>query len=185
MAEDSSDRREQTLTAYVGVGSNIDPDENVRSALDRLSRSVRLTGVSTFYRTAPLGPGDAPDFYNGVVSLQTDLTPDQVRQLLGDVESALGRTRGEDRFAPRTIDLDLLLWQGGAREPASVHDDVMSRSFVAVPLLELAPDLILPGGERLADAARSVAHLPGEPLSELTRSLRQRFTRSNGVPESR
>lgn len=165
---------------YVGVGSNVDPHQNVVAALEHLLAKVTITGVSTFYQTAPLERPDQPAFANGVFSLTTDLAPVQVKQLLCAVEVSLGRRRTGDRHAPRTIDLDLLILGDFVSEDERLplpDPDIRRRSFVARPLLELAPDLILPdSGERLSDVEATASDPELVPDVELTAALRARLS---------
>ena len=164
-------------TAFVGVGSNIEPEANIPAALRRLARRVRVTGVSTFYRTPPLGAPGTPPFVNGVCRIETEIGARSLQgEVLRPIEEALGRRRTADRYAPRPIDLDVLV-HGGAvldEEGLRVPDpDVRSRPFVAFPLWELAPDLVLPDdGRRLAEVVAGLSCEGMEPLGELTRLLR-------------
>src|SRR5262249_13926867 len=97
--------------AFIGIGSNIDPEKNIRQALRQLAQAVRLTAISTFYREPALERPDEPAFYNGVVAVETDLPPARLKQdLLRKIEADLGRRRSSDKFASRPIDLDLLLY---------------------------------------------------------------------------
>lgn len=204
--------------AFVGLGSNIDPRRNVFRALEILTEEpgIELTGISTIYLTRavpPPGPSgrapqDEPDYLNCVLELHTTLDPEPLYLRLLEVERLLGRVRSQDRYAPRTMDLDLLLYlpcdqgggpghglQGSARDPAvksqssrgsvpgtmppAVHQDVRTRPFVAVPLLELAPDLILPpDGVPLRTVAASLQGPLGEAEAALTRRLRALFLKS-------
>jgi dihydroneopterin aldolase/2-amino-4-hydroxy-6-hydroxymethyldihydropteridine diphosphokinase len=161
---------------YIGVGSNIDPDANILWALRLLAGEMKLTDVSTFYITQPLGAPGSPHFYNGVVAGMTDLGVSGLRHLLLHIETEVGRQRTEDKYAPRPIDLDLLLLDDEVAEGEGwrvPHPDVRVRAFVAVPLLELAPDLILPdSGRPLCDIAEEISPLLGEPLDEFTGRLR-------------
>ena len=161
---------------YIGVGSNIDPDGNIPWAIRLLGGEVTLTDVSTFYITQPLGAPGSPHFFNGVVSGTTDLGIPGLRHLLLHIETEVGRKRTEDKYAPRPIDLDLLLHGEevadgeGWRVP---HPDVSTRPFVAIPLLELAPDLVLPdSGRPLRDIVGEIAPLLGEPLDDFTDRVR-------------
>lgn len=157
------------VRAYVGLGSNIDAERNVRAAVHALQRSVRVVGVSTFYRTAPIGHAGGPWFVNGVLAINTDVAPvDLKRDVLRHVEDDLGRCRGADRNAPRTIDLDLLLIEG--EEPLS--PDVRERAFVAWPLAEIAPQLEL-DGRRIGAIAEGLPREGMIPLPELTTALRE------------
>ena len=192
--------------AYVGVGSNIHPEENVVRALVVLTETpgVTLTGISTFYRTralsdprdstAPLGQGLRdfdPDFLNGVLEFLTVLTPTEFLSLFASIEGALGRERPGLRYAPRTMDLDLLLYgREAADEPDPIwqeigpggflaHSDIEGRPFVAHPLLELAPNLILfPHGTPLQAFAASYDTPGGRPETAFTQTLRSRFLAS-------
>lgn len=185
--------------AFVGVGSNLDPFENVFRAVALLEGTPGITvvGISTFYRTpalpapdAPATPAEAdPDYLNGVLELGTTLEATALASALMDVEAALGRVRTENRFQPRTMDLDLLLYSAfaptGAGEgpPPSLkrppHPEIRSRPFVAIPLLELAPDLLLPpDGIALREIAASFSGPGGEAEGSFTELLRARFLRS-------
>jgi len=152
--------------AFLGVGSNIWPRPNVIAAMELLSKApgISLRGISTFYRTLALHEPMAqtieprpkiPDFLNGVLEADTELTPQELNALLAEVEDALGRERTEDRYASRVMDLDLLVYVAAPElENTPTHPDVFSRGFVALPLFELAPDLLLPPDDRpLAEVA--------------------------------
>lgn len=162
---------------FVGVGSSVDPAVHVRRALLRLDEIIGLLGVSTFFQTPALGRPSDPPFVNGVVEVGDRLAPGPLKALLSKIEGDEGRQRAGDRFAPRPIDLDLLL-HGDAvsstQAPRLPHPDVTSRRFVALPLLELAPDLVLPGSHlRLASAIDRLPPYPMEPLADLTRALKE------------
>lgn len=155
--------------AYVGVGSNIDPERNVRAAVHELQRAVRIVDVSTFYRTAPIGHSGDPWFVNGVLAIDTDVAPvDLKRDVLRHVEDELGRCRGADPNAPRTIDLDLLLVEG----EELMEPDVRERAFVAWPLAEIAPQLEL-DGRPIGAIAEGLPREGMIPLPELTTALRE------------
>lgn len=163
--------------AFIGVGSNINPEDNVRRALRRLAREVRVVGVSTVYRTQALDRPEQPRFYNCAVEIETHLPPAELKQsVLRRIEDELGRVRTGDKSAPRTMDLDLLLHGNEvvATEDLVVPDpDIARRPFLAIALHELAPDLILPGsGQAIKGIAAGLAGEPMEPLPEYTESLR-------------
>ena len=170
------------VTAFVAVGSNIDPQSNIPAALELLKQHVHITGSSTFYRTEPVGSADQPSFVNGVWRVETCLGPRQIRlQVLSRVERRLGRVRTEDKFAPRTIDLDLTLYEClQCDEPDLVlpHPDV-SRPFVHVPLMELLEGLPDSLRDRLCRLILPVVRQSGSmceagrPLPALTARLRQ------------
>lgn len=163
---------------FISVGSNIRPAENVRLALQLLNRAVPLESLSTFYATAPLGRPDQPLFYNGVVKGQTELPPGILKfQVLRGIEAQLGRQRTGDKYAPRTIDLDLLLYGDWVEESEGLvlpDPEISDRPFLALPLYELAPDLVLPGsGRPLREIAGAFFSLPMQPLLEFTELLRK------------
>lgn len=163
---------------FVAVGSNLDPARKVVEALRLLSEQVPLVALSTFYQTAPLGRPDQPDFYNGVAEIDTSLSPGQLKtQVLRPIEHALGRRRTTDRYAARTIDLDVVLYVVTLDEETRVQvldSDLRSRPFLALPLHELAPDLVLPpDGQPLARIAASFTHHGMTPLTDFTQELRR------------
>lgn len=135
---------------FVSVGSNIEPARNITRGLRELGRYVRLVGVSCFYRTPAIDRPEQPDYLNGVVEIETSLAPLALRdEVLHPVEEAAGRIRTEDRYAPRTLDLDILchgeelVELPGLRLP---DPDIAERPFLAAALLDLDPELTLPGG---------------------------------------
>ena len=122
--------------AVIAFGSNIAPEENVPEALRRLADAVRVLAVSDVYRTPPVGNPDDPPFLNGAALVETDLPPQELRErVLRRIESELGRGRTSDPNAPRTIDLDLVLYEG--QEPSP---DLFEYAHVAIPAAEVAPD---------------------------------------------
>ncbi len=135
--------------AFVAVGSNIEPEKNVRAAILRLAGQARVIGISTVYRTGALGRPEQPCYFNCVVELETDMSPEQIRrEILRPVESSLGRVRTWDKYAARTIDLDLIMYDDMVLETADMQlpdPDILVRPFLAIPLCELAPGLVLPG----------------------------------------
>lgn len=137
-------------TAFVGIGSNLgDREAHLRAALDRLAaeEGVEVVAVSQLRETEPVGPVEQGPFLNGAVQVTTDLLPRELLARLLDVEQRLGRVRGE-RFGPRTIDLDLLVYGDEiVDEPglALPHPRLHERRFALEPLAELAPGLVVPG----------------------------------------
>lgn len=163
--------------AFIGVGANLDPEVNIRRALRLLSEKTRLLAVSSFYRAPAEGRPGQPDFLNGVVAIESDRGPRELKfGTLRGIEEALGRSRTEDKYAPRPIDLDLLLYGAlSLRNPdlQLPSPDIERRAFVAVPLAELAPQLRLPGGgEPIAQIAARLAGSSMERLDAFTASLR-------------
>ena len=169
MAADSGGNRAR---AFVGLGSNIEPEANVRKAVAGLAGLGDVSRLSTLYRTRAVGHA-GPDFINGVVLMLTDLGRDGLLEALAGLEAELGRKRGGERYAPRVIDLDLLLFLPGSSvvSPGPSHKDVYDRTFVAGPLAEIAPELVLPDGRAARDVAAGLGGVIGEPLDVLTGEL--------------
>jgi 2-amino-4-hydroxy-6-hydroxymethyldihydropteridine diphosphokinase len=137
--------------AYIGLGSNLgDREGTIRAALERLAASseIEVEAVSSLRETDPVGYLDQPRFLNGAAALRTDLPPRALLERLHEVERELGRDRTGPRFGPRTIDLDLLLYDGqqirenGLEIP---HPRLAERRFVLEPLAELDGALEVPG----------------------------------------
>lgn len=168
--------------AYIGVGANIDPAANILRALALLHKQERVTVLasSTFYRTAPLNRPEQEDYANGVWSVETDAAPYELKlEILRDIETALGRIRSADACAARPIDLDLLLYGDRVVDEDSLalpDPDIRTRPFVAIPLLELAPELVFPDtGESLRSVVASMDAAALTPLPELSRQLKERI----------
>lgn len=147
------------VTAFVGLGANLgDAAATVKAALDELAAlpGTRLASSSRLYRTPAWGRRDQPDFVNAAARLETGLTADALLDALLAMERGFGRTRDDGaRWGPRTLDLDLLLYGEAriARPGLCVpHPHLHQRAFVLVPLLEIAPDLVLPGAGPARDA---------------------------------
>lgn len=154
-------------TVFVSVGANVDPETNIARGLRLLARSVPVTGVSTFYRTPAIDRPAQPDYLNGVVRLETDQRPGRLRDLLREVEHALGRVRTADAFAPRPLDLDILLYGDAVitADGLEIPDpDIARRPFLAAGLLDLDPAIRLPGAtealEQQTDPAKLAALTP-------------------------
>lgn len=143
--------------AFLGLGANLgDRLATLQRAVDLLDeRGVRTIASSRVWATAPLGgPEDQPEFLNVVVEIDPDgLEPADALAAARAVEAALGRVRVE-RWGPRTIDVDLLLWGDRVVDTADLtipHPRLHERAFVVLPLLDLDPDPRLPGGRRLVE----------------------------------
>jgi 2-amino-4-hydroxy-6-hydroxymethyldihydropteridine diphosphokinase len=134
-------------TAYIGLGSNIgDKAAACRKAVDLLGRAGRVSRVSSFYTTEPVGYPDQEHFINAVVELETSLSPLALLAACHVIEDELGRRR-LFRWAPRTIDLDILLYgdQVVATDELTIPHPLMAdRAFVLVPLNEIAPGTVHP-----------------------------------------
>jgi 2-amino-4-hydroxy-6-hydroxymethyldihydropteridine diphosphokinase len=151
-----------TVIAYIGLGSNLQNPlaqlQSARQAIQALP-SVREKAFSRLYRSTPMGPSDQPDYINAVMAIETSLPAPALLKALQAVELAHGRVRSGERWGPRTLDLDLLLY--GREEIATdeltvPHPGIASREFVLYPLAEIAPpDLIIPGKGLLPDLVRN------------------------------
>lgn len=140
----------KSIDAYIGIGSNLDdPVSQVSLAIEelRLLRDSSLISCSSLYRSPPMGLADQPDYINAAVWLQTRLAPHTLLEVLWVIEKRHNRVRGEQRWGPRTLDLDILLY-GAHRfaEPQLTipHPRLTERAFVLYPLMEINPDLHIP-----------------------------------------
>lgn len=142
--------------AFVALGGNIDrPAARLLAVIGEfdVSPHIRLLRASSLYRTAPVGYTDQPDFINAVVQLETELSPNALMTELFAMEARYGRVR-QLRNGPRTLDLDLLLYDGLILndDPALIlpHPRLHLRSFVLIPLVEIDPECVLPRHGRAA-----------------------------------
>ncbi|MBN2129970.1 MAG: 2-amino-4-hydroxy-6-hydroxymethyldihydropteridine diphosphokinase [Sedimentisphaerales bacterium] len=172
--------------AFIAVGANIEPQRNIRAALTLLQQYTQVLASSTFYRTEPVGRPGQPHFINGVWLIRPQRGPREVRdEILHPVERQLGRRRTADKYAPRPIDLDLILYDdrvvcdGDLTLP---HGD-LRRPFVCVPVLELLVDSSLAPDAPLLDRIRALLPdamsqaEPGEQLNAFTGELRSLLQR--------
>lgn len=144
--------------AYVLLGSNIDKERNLPAAVRLLCERCRVVAVSAVYETQPVGRTNQPTFFNAAVLIETPLSPAELKwQVLRPIEAQLGRVRTEDPNAPRTIDLDIVLFDDAAFEldGSPIPDPaLLKHPHVALPLAEIAPDYVHPiTGETLAEIA--------------------------------
>ncbi len=163
---------------YIGVGSNIEPESNIADALIRLSEHVGITGISSFYKTAPLLRENQGDYLNGVWQISTSIPPEGLKSgVLRRIEEELHRNRESDKYAPRTIDLDLLLYGDVViqEDDLTIPDpDICKRSFIAFPLSELNPDLVMPDTkEPLIDLLGALSKENMIPDKTFTEKLRK------------
>ncbi len=123
-------------TAIIGLGSNIEPQKNIKHARNFLAQEFKVLDESHFVTTKPIGTTTQPDFLNGAVLIETNLMQDIMRNRLKEIEKILGRTSSPDRYGPRVIDLDILVWNDEVINP-----DFYERDFVKDEVLELLPEL--------------------------------------------
>jgi len=142
--------------AYIAIGSNLaSPLEQVNAAVQALGDipQTRVVALSSFYRTPPLGPQDQPDYLNAAIALDTALNAEALLDNTQRIELQQGRVRKEERWGPRTLDLDIMLFGDAVinTERLTVpHYDMKRRGFMLWPLFEISPDLIFPDGESLS-----------------------------------
>lgn len=141
--------------AYIAIGSNLaSPLEQVNAAVQALGEipQSKIVAVSSFYRTPPLGPQDQPDYLNAAVVLETALDAETLLDNTQRIELQQGRVRKAERWGPRTLDLDIMLFGHETinTERLTVpHYDLKNRGFMLWPLYEVAPNLIFPDGTSL------------------------------------
>ena len=144
---------------YIALGSNLEhPQAQLTAALQALNAlsDSRLTMVSSFYQSKPLGPQDQPDYVNAVACLETSLAPLALLDELQRIEHEQGRVRLR-RWGERTLDLDILLYGNEIIQNERLtipHYDMHNREFVIVPLFEIASDLVLPNTQPLTDLVK-------------------------------
>jgi 2-amino-4-hydroxy-6-hydroxymethyldihydropteridine diphosphokinase len=148
--------------AFIALGSNIEPDKNLPLAITKLEIIGPLLAVSSVYQNPAVGPEPRPDFLNAAALVESELPPLEIRSHLRTIETELGRVRSDDKYAPRTIDLDLCLF--GSRvlntpELTLPDPDLLKRPFLAVTLAELSPSYLHP--------------ITLEPLADIASRLRQ------------
>ena len=147
---------------YIALGSNLEhPQAQLTAALQALNElsDSRLTAVSSFYQSKPLGPQDQPDYVNAVACLETSLAPLALLDELQRIEHEQGRVRLR-RWGERTLDLDILLYADHIIQSERLtvpHDDMHQREFVIIPLIEIAPHLLLPNGQSIQTLAQKFA----------------------------
>ncbi len=131
--------------AWISAGTNVEPEYNMRAAIENLRQAFGELVLSPVYRTRAVGfEGD--DFLNMVIGIDTHLPPDRLRTRLREIEKRQGRKRGEEKFSPRTIDLDLLTWGDLVDAAAGIpRDEILRYAFVLKPLADVAPEEFYPG----------------------------------------
>lgn len=164
------------VIAYVGLGANLgNPRLQLQEALVRLAATeeIDITKVSSFYLNPPLGPPDQPWYVNAVAQVRTRLAPEELLRVLQQVERGMGRSR-QERWGPRLIDLDLLLYDGEILSGPDLevpHPEMHRRSFVLVPLAEIAPQAWHPTLNKTA--AELLAELDPRDLGALQKLVDQ------------
>lgn len=146
------------INAYIGLGSNLNhPLKQIEQALENLAEhpEIEIEEVSSFYGNPPMGPTDQPDYVNAVANITTTLSPTVLLDFLHSIEQKQHRQR-IIKWGPRTIDLDILLYGEQQIDLPNLvvpHPGLMQRVFVVLPLLEIAPNLMLPNQIHLKNVA--------------------------------
>ncbi len=154
---------------YIGLGANLaQPVQQLERAVLALQgiKDTKLVQVSSFYGSKPMGPQDQPDYVNAVAALTTRLSAEELLTELQQIELEQGRQRKDERWGPRTLDLDILLFGHHIIQTERLtvpHYGMKVREFVLYPLAELDSDLRLPDGSELSELLKMV------PLNGLTR----------------
>ena len=149
------------MIVYIGLGGNLeDPVSRFCHCINEMKTSGGMTvlSCSSLYRSAPVGYSEQPEFLNAVISVDTSFSPTQLLEFLQCLENRHGRVRSFQN-APRTLDLDILLYndqQIVLPGVVSPHPRLLERAFVIMPLLEIMPNLLLPDGRRIADSLKKV-----------------------------
>lgn len=152
------------MDVYLGLGSNLGaPLQQLQACLTLLRQApaIELVAVSPWYGSTAIGPGQQPDYVNGVAHIRTSLAPEELLQRLQHIELQQGRERGPERWLPRTLDLDILLYGNAVIDQPRLqvpHPRMRERNFVLIPLFDLAPELILPDGTALRTLVQQCSH---------------------------
>jgi 2-amino-4-hydroxy-6-hydroxymethyldihydropteridine diphosphokinase len=147
---------------FIGLGSNLlDPQTQISNAIDRIIaiEACQNVTVSSLYYSRPMGPQDQPDYMNAALALETNLSPIALLDCLQNIENEAGRIRKDDRWGARILDLDILLFDNqiiNTERLTIPHYGLKLREFVLLPLVEIAPDLILPDGDSLQHLASQI-----------------------------
>ena len=122
---------------YLILGTNIDPEQNTKDAIQLLSKYCKIKAISSTWETVAVG-SNGPNFLNTAIFIECEQSPVELKvDVISVIESKLGRVRTSDKNAPRTIDLDIILYDDMLIDPA-----VWYKAFIAIPMAELRPDLI-------------------------------------------
>ena len=149
--------------AYIGLGSNLnDPRAQILNAVEKLRAlpTTRLVALSRLYGSKPFGPVKQGDFVNAAAGLITQLDPLTLLQEAKNIERALGRPEKYERWGPRVIDLDILVYGREKRTdpvPTIPHPGIVERNWVLYPLADIAPSLDIPGVGRVAELKGAIA----------------------------
>ncbi|HDM8220786.1 TPA: 2-amino-4-hydroxy-6-hydroxymethyldihydropteridine diphosphokinase [Vibrio campbellii] len=150
------------ITAYIAVGSNLaDPVSQAKQAIEALKTlpNSEFVRASSLYSSTPMGPQNQPDYINAVVAIKTNLTPLELLDCTQAIEQEQGRVRKDERWGPRTLDLDMILYGNEVIDSERLtvpHYGMREREFVLYPLAEIAPSLQLPDGTEVSSLLAQV-----------------------------
>ncbi len=150
------------VTAYIGLGSNLeDPEQQIRNAVGALKtiEGTVMFSISALYYSRPMGPQDQPDYMNAVARLDTSLSAIALLNALQKIENQAGRVRKDNRWGPRVLDLDILLYDNNVINSERLvvpHYGLKEREFVLIPLNEIAPELCLPDGDSIENLSKNI-----------------------------
>ena len=156
---------------FLGLGSNMNPRQNLGMALAKIRKKFSILGLSHVYETSPVGYARQASFWNLVVEIRTGESPETIRKWLEVIEGIAGRRRSSNRNAPRTLDIDLLLWGDRIEKNKDFelpHPDIATKAFALFPLLEISPNLVHPSLKKplielavqFKDSAQKIRQLP-------------------------
>ncbi len=160
------------VDCYIGIGGNLGDSvalfQQAISSLEKVE-SIKVIKVSSYYRSSPMGPQDQDNYLNAVIKVSTCLPPLLLLEECQAIEQVCERVRKAERWGPRTLDLDLLLYDNKGFDHPRLkvpHYGLLERNFVIYPLLELAPNIRLPDGRKVSELTQ---HLSDQGLWKLDR----------------
>jgi 2-amino-4-hydroxy-6-hydroxymethyldihydropteridine diphosphokinase len=177
----------RAVKTFIGIGSNLDPQKNILKSIEHLKKYFSINSASIFYETQAIGNSQDPHFINGVIEIETTVSPLNLKNsILRPIELLLGRIRTNDKNAPRTIDLDILVYgdQVIKLDDMTIPDpQIRERDFLAFSLAELAPSFILPGWKRnLSDYVGTLKHKEMKPLKDFSELVKQNIVTGHISP---
>lgn len=150
------------VTAYIGLGSNLEnPEQQIKNAVKAIKaiENAVMSNISDLYYSRPMGPQDQPDYMNSVAQLDTSLSAIDLLDALQKIENQAGRVRKDNRWGPRILDLDILLYGNKVINSERLivpHYGLKEREFVLIPLNEIAPKLYLPDGDSIENLRNNI-----------------------------
>jgi len=162
------------MSVFIGLGSNLrEPEQQIRKAIAALKHlpETSLSDVAPAYRSEPMGPADQPDYINTVARIETGLGPRELMEHLQSIERAQGRTRNGERWGPRTLDLDILVFGDEVIDGPDLivpHPGISEREFVLYPLNDIASGLEIPDLGRVSELRQDC---PSRGIEKLEISL--------------